>query len=515
MLCERNQNAIRRGKSPPSLQTHYRGFSVPPLCGALPRNAPHATPIRSGKAGSDSEVCSANLRPAGRRPAAFLPRIAFLACILLLAVPDLRAQENPLGLEEVRILALAHSRGLARADLAVRDAALAERARVFALFPSLSLSAGTSLNLWNQTGRPNEGTAGNLSASLSLGISQKLFEGGKTVIQKEINRIAGESARQAALAEYFSVLDAADSAFYAVLQAEAVLEAEESSLQAALSGLAIAEIRLQSGMINQGELLQARARGTERENARNQARRNLALARSRLLSLTGLAELPALSPVDFSAYDRLIAFLAGIDEAGERALYERFSRMLGLANPSLAQAGLSSERAEQNLNLARRSALPGLSASLSTGLNLYPDPALGGGRLSLSANIPLDFWVTANTVQRSRLARDQSLLDLQSAEAALDLELRSALLSVFALAGSVLYSRLSLDYSERNFAFVEERHRLFQSSPAELGEAVTLLLTARNNLANAGYGFLQALSKLRSLGAVEDEQRLREMLLGE
>jgi hypothetical protein len=48
---------------------------------------------------------------------------------------------------------------------------------------------------------------------------------------------------------------------------------------------------------------------------------------------------------------------------------------------------------------------------------------------------------------------------------------------------------------------------------SDLGEASSLLITGRNNLIKASYGFLQSLSKLRSLGAF-DEEKLIKLLMG-
>ncbi|MCL2190821.1 MAG: TolC family protein [Treponema sp.] len=441
-----------------------------------------------------------------------IPKVTALAfCLAGLACFGLSAET--ISLEQVRTLALANSRSLARHNLALRGTVLDERARVFSNLPSLSLGASASMGLWNPVrAEPAPNPLDTLSAGASFSVSQRIFEGGRTSIQRAINEIASESARQDALAEFFSVLDSADNAFYAVLEAEATLEAEEASLQVALAGLAIAEIRLATGMINQGEFLRAMADKVARENSRNQARRNLSLANARLRSLVGVGSLPPLDPIDFSGYEELILRLGNITDDEADALYDEFWRLLVGSNPALAQAALSTRRAEQNLSMARRAYSPTVGASFSTGLNFYPEFGVRGG-LSLSASIPIDFWVIANNVERSRLARDASMLDYISAGANLELELQSALLNVFAFAGSVLHSRLSLGYAERHFQFVEERYRLFQSSIAELSEASTLLINSRNNHIRASYGFLQGLSRLRSLGAIDDTERLIEILM--
>jgi len=88
-------------------------------------------------------------------------------------------------------------------------------------------------------------------------------------------------------------------------------------------------------------------------------------------------------------------------------------------------------------------------------------------------------------------------------------------LNAFAYAGTVLYSRLSLEYAEEHFEYVNERYRLSQSSISDLGDAATLLINSKNSHIRARYGFLQALSKLRSLGAIDDEQKLMKILTGD
>jgi outer membrane protein TolC len=121
----------------------------------------------------------------------------------------------------------------------------------------------------------------------------------------------------------------------------------------------------------------------------------------------------------------------------------------------------------------------------------------------------------SNKIEKSKIARDSSALDYKNAETNLETDLQGALLNAFAYAGTVLHSRLSLEYAEQHFEYVNERYRLSQSSVSDLGEAATLLINSRNSQIKARYGFLQALSKLRSLGAIDDEQKLMELLTGE
>jgi outer membrane protein len=439
-----------------------------------------------------------------------------LTCGLILVYASAVFAQS-VNLEQVRTLALANSRSLAKYNLAVTSTILDERSRVFTTIPSLSLGANASMSLWNaQNAAPIENPFNTFSSGVNISVSQKIFEGCKTLVQKAINQIASESARKDALAEYFNVLDSADNAYYAVLEAMAVLEAEESSLQTALTSLSIAEVRRSTGMINQGDYLKAMADKEIRENSRNQAKRNLTLNVMKLKAITGLGELPGLDQIDFAGYEELILRLGNISDKEADLLYDELWKFIVSTNPSLAKAGLANQRAENNLSMAKRSYSPSLSASFSTGFNYSPNNGLemSGGRVSLNLSVPVDYWVIANNVEKSKLARDSAALDYISAEINLGTDLQSALINVFTYAGSVLNTTLSLAYSEKHFEFVMERYRLSQSSITDFNEASTLLINSRNSLIKARFGFLQSISKLRSLGAFQDEDKLNGILMG-
>jgi outer membrane protein TolC len=300
-----------------------------------------------------------------------------------------------------------------------------------------------------------------------------------------------------------------------VLEAVAVLEAEESSLQTALTSLSIAEVRQASGIINQGDYLKALADKETRENSRNQARRNVTMNIMNLKSLIGLNDLPELQQINFSGYEEIILRLGNITDKDADLLYNELWNSVVSTNPSLAKAVLASQRAEKNLAITQRGYSPGLSASFSTGLNYSQNNGMemSGGKLSLNLSIPVDYWVIANNVEKSKIARDSAALDYTSMEVNLQTELQRALLNVLSYAGSVLNTSLSLSYSEKHFEYIMERYRLSQSSITDLNEASTMLITSRNNLIKARYGFLQSLSKLRSLGVFSDEEKLVEILM--
>jgi outer membrane protein TolC len=438
-----------------------------------------------------------------------------LLCLFLFSGLSVFAQT--LNLEQSRSLALAASRSLAKYEMAIRTSILDERNQFYSMLPSVSADYSVSsyyLKDWEV-----KNPVDTLSAGATFSVTQILFQGGKSFIQKAISAIATESVRLDALGEYFNVLDAADSAYYAVLEAAATLEAEESSLQAATLGLSIAEVRQSNGIINRGDYLKALADKETRENSRNQARRALALSMTKFKSLVGISENVELEQIDFSAYEELLLRLSGISDEEAGALYEQLWKIIAADSPSLAKAALSNERAEKNHTLTKRDYAPTISATIfSTGLNYTTANGLNttsSGGVAIRGTIPVDFWVLNNRLERSKLARDSAALDYIGAENSLELELQSAILNMLAQAGSVLSSRRSLQYTENHFEYVMERYRLSQSSVSDLSDASSLYINSRNSYIRASYGFLQSLSRLRSMGAVDNEEKLIKLLLGE
>ena len=81
-----------------------------------------------------------------------MKRAALLFCLILFSALNTFGQT--ISLEQVRVLALANSRSLAKTDLAVQSAALEERARIFSNLPSLSAGASASMSLWSAADAP-------------------------------------------------------------------------------------------------------------------------------------------------------------------------------------------------------------------------------------------------------------------------------------------------------------------------------------------------------------------------
>jgi len=439
----------------------------------------------------------------------------FFIFVLVLTVTFLFSET--ISLEQVRALALANSRSLANYNINIRSSVLEEKSQLYTILPSVSANYSASMDYLDKDWHFIN-PVDTFDSSARLSITQTLFNGGKNFIQKAINELNSESQRKAALAEYFKVLESADNAYYAMLESMATLEAAESALTNTLSNLSIAEIRQSNGMINQGDYLKALAEKESQENSRNQARRSLSLNVTKLKNLIGAASIPQPEQIDFSRYEGLIQYFGSISDEDASTLYDRFWKIITQANPSLAMAALNSQKAEKNLSSAKRDSAPVVTATLISGSIGYSTEKGFGtsstGRVEISGKIPLDFWNLSNKIEKNKIAVNSAGIDYIDRETQLETSLLEALINAFTQADSVLSSRRSLEYTQKHYEYVEERYRLSQSSVSELGEASSLLIDNRNKLIQANYGFLQKLSALRSLGAIDDEERLINLLMG-
>ncbi|MDR0556569.1 MAG: TolC family protein [Treponema sp.] len=423
-----------------------------------------------------------------------------------------------LSLEDIRLSALANSRSLARYNLAIESGLLDEKAQNFTYLPSLSLTGSALTQLWNAGGGS---PLDSLVAGGSLEISETLpvYEGGKAKILKAINALSTESARKDALAEYYAVLNAADSAYYAVLKAQANLESAESALAATELTLAASHIRYENEMIRYGDYLQALSEKESAAAAKKQAERNLAVNMANLKNIAGMPETPVLAPVDFSKRESLILYCTNLDEDDINALCLNLWRIMMTNNPELAKAGISLQKAEKNVDLAAKDYLPSVSASVSTGLDYNyqygksnaPSPFTGS--LSIKVSVPLDFWVIKNKVDKQKLSQEHARLEYLDSVSSTHIEMQSAILDLILQAGTVISSRRAYEYAQKHFEYIEELYQLEQKSLSDYYDASNQAHNSLNKCIDAQYDFLLALSKIRSLGAFEREEDVFAFLL--
>jgi outer membrane protein len=422
--------------------------------------------------------------------------LAILAALALVAAAA--SAGDLLTRDAARSLAVSHSPTLQRALLSVDSALLAEKAQKYGLLPSVSASAGGDLSY------PRSSLAAALGGSVGLSVKQTLYDGTLPVLLA-IDTLDTKIAREQARAEYFGVLEAADTAFTGVVDALASMEAATSDWNAARTRQDLAEAKREAGIIARPELLKAESETAAAETSMTQARGKLSTAFAKLASLTGLALPFSVDTSDPTVTDGLTERLAALTEGQTAALIARVQETVVANNPSLSQAALSEQRAAKNRDLAGAKGFPSVGASLSNQVSFAPAGVSTGGSLSLNVSVPLNFWAVKTSVEAGETALRQAGLDTQEAQRTTRLDAQSAVYDLVSAARTVTSSKKALEYAQSHYEAVLEQYRLSTVSSADLSDASALVSTSRSQSISARSQLLVSLTSLRTLAAAESD----------
>ena len=436
------------------------------------------------------------------------------AGVTAVVIEESTSRENPvLTLAEARKLALASSRTLASLGLSADSAVIDERLQRYESFPALSLSASASVAAPGIGGNSVADTA---TTGVSAGVTQTVFSGGKNSILASIDRLATLIAREKARSGYFGVLDSIDAAWYSLLQAYATKESAESSIASNQISLEIAKARREIGAVSVSDYLEAESNAESARATLGQAMRDVSIYSMKVASLTGLNKIPEIDRTDFSAYESLVASLSSCTDATVDSIVARVRDAALANNPDLASARLSRDKADKAVKEAATGYLPTVTAGVSTGLDYtaldgLSDPQV---KFSITGNIPLNGWVTASSVDKSRIAARQSAMSLDETARNLDINLATAVYGCVAEARSIVSSAKALEYAEKHYEGKLELYKLAAASVTDLSDAATLVSSNKGALIKARYAFLLSLTTVRSLGAFDSDDAVLAVMGG-
>lgn len=413
-------------------------------------------------------------------------------------------------IEEARELALANSKTLQKALLSVDSALLAEKAQSYTQLPQPSLSVNGGLSYPVSSG---SSLASGLGVSANVSVTQNIYEGGKNKILAAIDSLATQSARSSARAEYLSVLESTDAAYYGVLEAQAAVDAAEQDLAASKLHQDIAQAKFDAGIVIKSTVIEAQAETAEKQTALSQARKTLLVELATLKKLTGKSAKP--KEIAFATYDTPMAKLSALDDTSADAFVGKLYATALTNNPTLSTYSLALSQAQKQVDVAKAAYLPTVAASLShtasysasDGLDLASD-----GALSVTVSIPLDFLTLKNTVQTKTVSAKQAQLDSDEAADSLQLEIQSGVYGLIAAVRSVSSSQKALEYAQSNYDVVLQLYKLSKASSSDLSDAQLLVSSNRSSYISARYAFLADISTLKTLTGLESESALLAMI---
>lgn len=444
-----------------------------------------------------------------KRKCTVLSVAALCAAVSLFA--SFPAGAESLTLDAARDLALSNSKTLASLYLSADSAAIDEKLQKYESLPSISASASTSVSRPTASG---ESVSDTLSAKASIGITQTIFNGGKNSTLEAIDKLSSGMARENARIEYYSVLDAVDSAWYGLAEALASRDAAADALATSELSLSIAETRMDSGAISMPDYLEAESDAESKRTALSQAKRDVSIYSLKLASLTGLLVLPEIAATDYAAYDQLISKLASFSDEDTQSFISKIREKTLASNPSLALASQSSAKAVKSVSLASAAYYSTVTASASggvdcTALNGSGDPTAS---VSIGATLSLDVWKTKASVDKADLARKQAALSAEETNRTVDIDLQTAALDCLSAARSVVSSGKALSYAQKHYESKFELYKLGGASVSDVSDAAALVSTNMKSLIAARYDFLSCLSKIRSLAACDSDAKTLELI---
>ncbi len=419
------------------------------------------------------------------------------------------ASQGQLALQKARELTLSRSATLQKYSLAVKAASLAATAQGYAALPSLIASVGGSYDIYpapvaTAGSNPNgaEGTA-------QFSVGETVFDGGRIPALVRKFGLATIAAQESLRATRLSLIGQADAAFFAVLEAEASVEAAASDLDAANLRQTIAQAKIDAGTLSKSAYLQTQADTAGYETALLLAKKTLSSARAKMASLTGLPASTALEQVDFSTYDALLAKLGSMDEAGIDKLTASVVSIAKADSPTISGYSLASQQARLAVDIAKKGYLPTVQAGLSQ--NFAYGNVSGfdsGASVSLTASMSLDLWTIKNDVDSAAVAAAQADTDVSQGATDLELAVTQALYEWISSAASISSSSKAVDYAKSNYENVLEQFKLSSATTSDLSTAEALVSADETALIAARYGFLSNLSTLSGLAGLEDGAKI-------
>lgn len=291
--------------------------------------------------------------------------------------PPPREEGLELGLAEAAHLAVAMSGELEyrKAQLELRGGAWRLGLRAF--FPSLRLDYGNDERVSLEGGD-------SFSKRLSLGISQLVWDGGRLIISRKLERAELDQAAEELRTMVADTEDAAVATYRSICAARMRLSVRLSSLERTSAELALIELKGSLGLLTPAEIAGARLKLSKLELEIDEERLRLSEAEAQLAQLLGMKTLPPLAEV-------LDVGVQAIDLEAVPLLYIALER-----SPALALARRSIERKRIELQAERKSWLPVLSIDATLGASGAAVP-LRSGTWSVAMRISFEHpWIASS-----------------------------------------------------------------------------------------------------------------------
>ncbi len=295
---------------------------------------------------------------------------------------------------------------------------------------------------------------------------------------KRMNEAAGHQLERTEQEIVFRVIDA----YYAALLANKQLELAEQAMKTSQSIVDRSQVRFDSGLVVESDLLTAKVRAAARQQELIRDRNNLDLARAELDNAMGVATESLFQPTE-PLTERTLP-VRDLLEVEKLALTNR---------PDLKRIQLEESAQRQSVAMAKSSFGPRINAFAGWEMD-NPTFVAGGGGNNWLGGIEVQFDLFQGGAKRAELARQRALQERvtamkQVASDAVRLEVRRAYYNLDSARREVEVARLAIGQAQDSLRIDQDRYEAGLTTVTDLLSAEEAALRSQTNYWEAVYRF--------------------------
>jgi len=355
------------------------------------------------------------------------------------------------------------------------------------------------------------------SNTLSLQVSQPIFNGGKILLGSMINRDLYEIEEQSLIAKKLEVIAETENKYFLVLEADEFMNISQQNFESAEVNFQKGEVRFEAGTISQVELLQLKSDRASKDVSYIQSQNRLKIVKQDLQNYLQLEILPAVQEVDFTQYEQMIDSLKLVKDMN--SFIPELFQIASQQNPTLQITDISKSTSKKSLWMAAGNFMP--SVNFSYGKSWGDSDALMGMKdYESSENIGINISVPIFPIADNGLNLAKANYNLRKAtytaentNDGIQLALRNALYTLVSNARLIDSAKLAYQYADESYQQMEERYNNGLITTNDLLASRVMMSSAQSAYASAKYDFLRSQTTILQQLGTDDKKMIKKIFI--
>ncbi|MCX7788210.1 MAG: TolC family protein [Spirochaetes bacterium] len=416
---------------------------------------------------------------------------------------------DPLTLLQVRKLALENSSKVIGAMQEVENSKLDKESALSAFYPSLSLQGSVGFPYPSFKEGPSSTDP---TASYAITLNQQLYSGGSRLASLRQAALSITKAKINEASIRTTVLQAAETLFFDVLEKQDAREVALKELRAAERSLEVARGRYEVGAVDKVVYLQAQSKYKAKQAALYQAEYAERTSKNKLqlalgLSNLGTLHLPAsLVPEDLFSLNTEPTTLLG----SLVPFIEKLKTYAREHNPDLKAVEMSIQIQDLSVQIKEAAFFPTLSLGWS---HTFSGPLKDTGSITDTGKVTVSATIPILPYQDKKAAVGKAENTKVTLSSQLQEQIRTVESSVVEYVQGIVVAlqrieaaQASVEFGEENYRQVYERYSLSKATLMEVSDAESTLSDARAQLLSARYALYRYWLQLKYLLGFEEDE---------